>query len=59
MSERNDSDPRPRPGGKPRADRLGKLLPETTRDEWATEWGDAEPADPDERLRREVPPHHT
>jgi hypothetical protein len=43
-------------GSTPR-DPFGQVLPDHTRDEDATGWG--EPAyDDDERLRREVPPHH-
>jgi hypothetical protein len=38
-------------------DRLGSLLPNVTRDESASGWGDDD-GDPDERLTREVPPHH-
>jgi hypothetical protein len=41
-----------------RVDRVGDLLPERTRDETATGWGDVDDADADEHLRREVPPHH-
>jgi hypothetical protein len=41
-----------------RTDRLGDLLPPTTSDESAEGWGDADDVDPDDRLRREVPPHH-
>jgi hypothetical protein len=37
---------------------VGELLPETTRDESAAEWGDEDDTDPDGHLRREVPPHH-
>ena len=47
------------PGSRRRTDRLGELLPERTRDETATGWGDADESEPDdEHLRREVPPHH-
>ena len=38
-------------------DRLGDLLPDVTLDESASGWGDDD-SDADERLRREVPPHH-
>jgi hypothetical protein len=38
-------------------DRLGDLLPDVTLDESASGWGDDD-GDADERLRREVPPHH-
>jgi hypothetical protein len=46
------------PASRRRADRVGDLLPERTRDETSTEWGDEDDADADEHLRREVPPHH-
>jgi hypothetical protein len=49
---------RARPDQRSRSDdRLGDLLPDVTRDESASGWGDD--GDPDERLTREVPPHHT
>jgi hypothetical protein len=38
-------------------DRIGDLLPDVTLDESAVGWGDDD-GDPDERLTREVPPHH-
>jgi hypothetical protein len=38
-------------------DRVGDLLPDVTLDESAAGWGDDD-GDPDERLTREVPPHH-
>jgi len=41
-----------------RTDRLGELLPPTTSDESAEGWGDTDDVDSDDRLRREVPPHH-
>jgi hypothetical protein len=50
--------PSERPASRRRPDRLGDLLPETTRDESATAWGDEDDADRDGQLRREVPPHH-
>jgi hypothetical protein len=34
------------------------VLPDTTRDERDVGWGDAPEPDDDERLLREVPPHH-
>jgi hypothetical protein len=34
------------------------LVPEDSSDEDETGWGDRPDADDDERLRREVPPHH-
>ncbi|MGH3484729.1 MAG: hypothetical protein ACRDPQ_16035 [Nocardioidaceae bacterium] len=53
--ERNDGDRAE--AGRPAADRIGDLLPEVTLDESAAGWGDDE-TESDERLRREVPPHH-
>lgn len=47
-----------RPPVRRRADRLGDLLPPTTKDESARGWGDTDDVEPDDRLRREVPPHH-
>ena len=44
-----------RPGS--REDPFGQVLPERTRDEETTGWGE-QAYDDDERLRREVPPHH-
>ncbi len=38
-------------------DRFGDVLPERTRDEDSEGWSERE-SDDDERLRREVPPHH-
>jgi len=43
--------------GRSATDGMGDLLPDVTRDESAGGWGDDE-SDSDERLRREVPPHH-
>lgn len=41
------------------ADVFGDALPERARDERPDAWGDRTNADSDdERLRREVPPHH-
>lgn len=37
-------------------DPFGPVLPDRSRDEESNAWGDHE--DDDERLRREVPPHH-
>jgi hypothetical protein len=37
--------------------RFDPVLPDHTRDEEGAGWGEAE-RDDDERLRREVPPHH-
>lgn len=39
------------------ADLFGDVLPEHTRDEAPEGWGEHD-LDDDERLRREVPPHH-
>ena len=41
-------------------DPFGEVLPDRTRDEDAEGWSEDElsPDDQDERLRREVPPHH-
>ena len=42
-------------------DPFGDVLPDRTRDEEATGWSEegwSDNDDPDERLRREVPPHH-
>jgi hypothetical protein len=44
-------------GGNPRPDPFGQVLPDRTRDEEDRGWGERE-YDDDERLRREVPPHH-
>jgi hypothetical protein len=52
--ERSDGD---RAEARPGADRMGDLLPEVTLDESAAGWDDDE-TESDERLRREVPPHH-
>ncbi len=41
-----------------RTDRVGDLLPPATSDESAEGWGDVDDVDSDDRLRREVPPHH-
>jgi hypothetical protein len=38
-------------------DPFGQVLPERARDEEGAGWGDRE-YDEDERLRRDVPPHH-
>jgi hypothetical protein len=60
VTDADDAGPDREPSdSRQRADRLGELLPEGTRDESVTGWGEREDAgDPDERLRREVPPHH-
>lgn len=67
-----DPDPdQPRPAGDPsrpapmvrrravlRPGAAGPVLPDTTRDESDIGWGDAPEPDDDERLLRDVPPHH-
>lgn len=53
---RDPSKPAP-PRRDARRDPFGKVLPDRTGDEDATGWGETE-YDEDERLRREVPPHH-
>jgi hypothetical protein len=47
---------RPRIARRPPSDR--PLLPDITDDERDVGWGDAPAPDEDERLLREVPPHH-
>jgi hypothetical protein len=47
---------RPRIARRPPSDR--PLLPDVTDDERDVGWGDAPAPDEDERLLREVPPHH-
>ena len=44
-------------GRNTRPDPFGPVLPDRTRDEEDRGWGERE-YDDDERLRREVPPHH-
>lgn len=57
-------DPPPAPGPRVRRRSVVRrgtgepLLPDTTRDERDVGWGDAPERDDDERLLREVPPHH-
>jgi hypothetical protein len=50
------------PATRPRIARLppstGPVLPTVTGDEQDVGWGDAPEPDDDERLLREVPPHH-
>jgi hypothetical protein len=41
----------------PPGDPFGDVLPDGGADEQSEGWGEEEPDD-DERLRREVPPHH-
>ena len=52
----------PTPTNRPRIARrppsTGPVLPTVTDDERDVGWGEAPEPDDDERLRREVPPHH-
>jgi hypothetical protein len=52
----------PAPAARPRVARrgpdTGKVLPDVTRDEQDVGWGELPEPDDDERLLREVPPHH-
>jgi len=52
----------PTPADRPRIARrppsTGPVLPTVTDDEQDVGWGEAPEPDDDERLRREVPPHH-
>jgi hypothetical protein len=64
-SSRPDDQPAsgdPAPPTRPRVVRrssdTGKVLPDITRDEQDVGWGDPREPDDDERLLREVPPHH-
>lgn len=41
-----------------RAERLGKLLPDTTSDETDEGWNEKEDDTRDDEMRRDVPPHH-
>ena len=60
------ADDPPRPTPVPRVRRRSAVrpstaepvLPDTTRDERDVGWGDAPEPDDDDRLLREVPPHH-
>jgi hypothetical protein len=51
-----------RPANRPRIARrppsTGPVLPNVTDDERDVGWGETTEPDDDERLRREVPPHH-
>jgi hypothetical protein len=47
---------RPRVARRPPS--TGPVLPSVTEDERDVGWGEAPEPDDDERLRREVPPHH-
>jgi len=58
MTADGDENEPARPQDRRRTDRLGDLLPPTTLDESAQGWGDTDDVDPDDRLRRDVPPHH-
>jgi hypothetical protein len=44
--------------GSDRRRRFEPVLPDRSRDEEGASWGEAD-YDDDERLRREVPPHHS
>jgi hypothetical protein len=57
VSERDNTHEQSGPSGRDRRRRLEPVLPDHTRDEEGASWGEAE-YDDDERLRREVPPHH-
>jgi hypothetical protein len=57
-----DRDAEERPAHRPRIARrppsTGPVLPTVTDDERDIGWGEAPEPEDDERLRREVPPHH-
>lgn len=55
-----DPDPadRPKPVIRPSRTDDGPVLPDVTSDEREVGWGDLPERDGDERLLREVPPHH-
>jgi hypothetical protein len=55
--DKHDDDRAEDAGPDRKAERLGDLMPDVTLDESASGWGDDD-GDADERLRREVPPHH-
>ena len=59
-AERDGAEPSPatRPRIARRAPSTGPVLPTVTGDEQDIGWGDAPEPDDDERLLREVPPHH-
>ncbi len=58
MTAREQPRPRPDPrNGRSARDPLGQVLPDRAREDDPAGWGDA-PYDDDERLLREVPPHH-
>lgn len=52
-----DTPPRP-PRVARRRPRTGPVRPDVTSDEQDVGWGDRPESDDDERLLREVPPHH-
>ena len=60
-ADRDGSEPAP-PPNRPRIARrppsTGPVLPTVTDDERDVGWSEAPEPDDDERLRREVPPHH-
>jgi hypothetical protein len=53
-----ESTPANRPRIAHRPPSTGPVLPTVTDDERDVGWGEAHEPDDDERLRREVPPHH-
>ena len=59
-ADRDDAEARPvnRPRIARRPPNSGPVLPTVTDDERDVGWGEAPEPDDDERLRREVPPHH-
>ena len=56
--DRDETDPVNRPRIARRPPSTGPVLPTVTDDERDVGWGEAPEGDDDERLRREVPPHH-
>jgi hypothetical protein len=60
--DRGDDSAERRPATRPRVARrppsTGPVLPTVTEDERDVGWGDTPEPDDDERLLREVPPHH-
>jgi hypothetical protein len=59
-ADRDDAEPAPpnRPQIARRPPDTGPVLPTVTDDERDVGWSEAPEPDDDERLRREVPPHH-
>ena len=53
-----ERDGRPRHSKKQAADSLGDLLPDITRDEHGSAWGEEDASSRDADLLRDVPPHH-